>query len=187
MRFPRFLLFAAACASLSTAALAQSIPVSVKSQPNAPIQVTAAECSAISGKGERCRATVRVSPTGNWTAYGLKWTLTYADGRQLSSWSVADSLMRPDGKAGEMAPNSIREAPAAGGFELRDSAANPVQLSSAAVEVEFVVNADRRQDWGNTRSVFFHRLMAFREGYKQGRRNAGLEFPRPEPQTDPRR
>jgi len=165
MRISRFVFLFLALANFPTAGFAQAIPAVVKSQPDTPIQITNSECSAAQTGGARCKATLTVNPSGLWTAYGLRWKLTYENGRSIYSSSVADVSLLPEISGGAFKPGEVKEHQT-GGFGMRAPDGKDLRLASAEVEVAFVVSA-LGKTWGNTKSVNYARLMAKREGFAQ--------------------
>lgn len=162
MNTRRFLVLCGICCLFAPAGYAQTIPVVIKAQAEAPVQITAAHCSVVPGRGEQCGATLNVSSKGTWTAYGLKWTLLYENGVSLPKWSTSDATLGPHGV---LKPGVREHGSQGGGTGLATADKNLVALKSAEVEVDFVVGSKPGSSWGNTQSKAFDRVMAFRFGH----------------------
>jgi len=148
--------------SLPQTAVAQAVEATVKSQPDAPLQITRAACSSVEGKGFSCKASVQIPQTGRWTAFGLKWKLTLEDGKTTTFYEWGDASLRPGPYPGSFAPGELLERRDAGGFGMLGAAKQP-SISSAEVELEFAMPAVG-QTWGDTKSKNYSRLMSLRSG-----------------------
>lgn len=150
---------------LAWPAFGQTVPAQVLSMPDAPLQITAAECLNAETGAFRCRATVRINPTGRWSGFGLKWKLTLANGHAVTLSQFADAFRRPGPNAGAFNPGELSERES-GGVGARGADGKGISVKSAEVQLDFAVPATGKA-WGNTKSENYVRMMSIRTGHSQ--------------------
>ena len=129
----------------------------IKSKPDAPLQITEAHCgqnppgSPAEGTSY-CHATLQfVGTDDTWDGYGLRWILTFEDGKKYPHYHRADrSLPQP------FQPREIVDVGGNGEygwtwFSTKDRNGKTLRLTDAEVEVEFVINTNGTV-WGDSKS-----------------------------------
>ncbi len=151
------------CLSFAPCAEAQ-VTAEIESQPTAPIQITSAECVPVQTAGSQCKASVQFASKGLWTAYGIKWTLTYQNGRTQTLSTTHDRSLGSAAVAGAFKPGEVVDfETGAIGFRFNG---NDIPLATAVVRVDFVIPAVGPA-WGDMKSPNYQKVMATRRGFSQ--------------------
>jgi hypothetical protein len=144
---------------------AQTIAASVKPQADSPLLLQSGQCAKSAVRGYSCFASGSVA-SGQWSAYGVVWKLTYADGKILTHRTTTDVLYANAPESRTLGPGSSISI-ATGGVFLLDSSGKEVPLTSAEVAMDFCIPANTSTDkvWGNTKSQSYLQVIMIRDGY----------------------